>query len=70
MASAAADPINNGLMRIALGDRNLDRVRRLRLRQGREVNQAADHDDEQDDEHQQTRHAGAFAERWSRCIAL
>jgi len=57
-------------MRIALCDRHFDLMRRLLFRQRREEIEPADDDDEHDDEHYQSRHAGAFAERGSRCIAL
>ena len=61
-------------MRIALagpvlGHRDLDRMSRLLLRNGREVEQASDDEQEDDDKKDQARHSGAFAERVSRCIA-
>jgi len=56
-------------MRIALRHRNLDRMSRLRLWNSRKIDERADDDDEQDDEHRYSRHGGAFAERVSRCIA-
>jgi len=57
-------------MRIApLRHRDLDRMGRLRLWNPGKINKRADDDDEQDDEHRYSRHAGAFAERVSRCIA-
>ena len=61
-------------MRIAPGGRSLrhrdlDRVGRLLLGNRRQVEEPADDDDEHDDEHHKSRHAGAFAERVSRCIA-
>ena len=61
-------------MRIALagpvlGHRDLDRMSRLLLRNGREVEQASDNEQEDDDKKDQARHSGAFAERVSRCIA-
>ncbi len=42
---------------------------RLRLWNSGKINERADDDDEQDDEHRYSRHGGAFAERVSRCIA-
>jgi shikimate kinase len=42
---------------------------RLRLWNSGKVNERADDDDEQDDEHRYSRHAGAFAEQVRRCIA-
>src|SRR5690349_4478538 len=70
----AADAIRNGLMRIALagpalGHRDLDRMSRLLLRNGREEEQAPNDDEENDDKKDKARHSGAFAERVSRCIA-
>jgi shikimate kinase len=56
-------------MRIALRHCDLDRMSRLRLWNSGKVDERADDDDEQDDEHRYSRHGGAFAERVSRCIA-
>jgi shikimate kinase len=57
-------------VRIALCDRHFDLMRWLLLWQRRQEEQPADENDEHDDEHNQSRHGGAFAERPSRCIAL
>jgi len=59
------------LVRIApgSGDRDLDRVGRLLFWRTRQEDQRADHQDDEDDEHNQSGHAAAFAERGSRCIA-
>ena len=57
-------------MRIALRDRNFDLMRRLLLGQSRQEEKPTNDEDEHDNEHKQSRHAGAFAERGSRCIAL
>src|SRR5579864_5061959 len=66
----AADAIRRGLMRIApLRHRDLYRMGRLRLWNSGKVNERADDDDEQDDEHRYSRHSGAFAEQVRRCIA-
>jgi shikimate kinase len=61
-------------MRIAsvgssLGHGDLDGVGRLFLRNGGEEEKPADDEQEDEDQYNQSRHAGAFAERGSRCIA-
>ena len=53
----------------ALGHRDLDRMGRLLLGNGREEEQAADDKQQDDDEQDQARHWRAFAERVRRCIA-
>jgi shikimate kinase len=44
-------------------------MRRLRLGHGRKIIESADDEQEDDDQHNQSGHARAFAERVSRCIA-
>jgi shikimate kinase len=65
----AADAIRRSLVRIAsLWDGDFDGVPRLLLRQRGEEEQSADHNNGKDDEHKQSRHGAAFAERETRCI--
>ena len=62
---SAADAVSRSLVRIASGRRysDLDRVGRLLLWRARQEEESADHEDGEDDEHNQSRHAAAFAER-------
>jgi len=66
-----AEAINNVLVRIApLRHGHLDLMRRLRLRHGREIEEGADEEHDDDNQHDQSGHGRAFAERESRCIVL
>src|SRR5437764_2948065 len=69
-STSTADAIRSGLVRIAsLRDGGFDCVSRLLLGQRREEIDHADQQDGDDDEHWQSRHATACAERASHCIA-
>ena len=70
MASATmAEATKRVLVRIApLSDGNFNRTRRLLLRNGGQENQCSDDQCEHDDEDDNSRHGGAFADQQTRCI--
>src|SRR5438105_793143 len=69
-AISAAPAIRIDLVRITLLNRDLDGRGRLLLGQGRQEEQAAEDEKDNDDQNDKSGHGGAFAEAGRRCIAL
>jgi shikimate kinase len=68
--ATAALAMRSSLVRITLGDIDLDRPRRPLFGKRGEEQQRSDHEQYDDDQHGKSGHGGAFAERGRRCIVL